>query len=178
MLKTAHADAERAENAAADAETFASKILNQAGGDPDKALKLFDQLSSNVTDPDQKRLGPQIRKAIRARRQINKPESALDKIISGDIDGGLNDFLCLSSAVPSLGFNAYPPSDFILRAAEEDGTFPGLHIYENRTTKMARAHPGRQTVPATLFFSVATIKGARFRHTLCPSRYSTRCESA
>jgi hypothetical protein len=79
------------ENAAADAESFASKILNQAGGDPDKALKLFDQLSSNVTDPDQKRLGPQIRKAIRARRQINKPESALDKIISGDIEGGLND---------------------------------------------------------------------------------------
>jgi hypothetical protein len=79
------------DNAAADAETFASKIMGQAGNDPDKALKLFDQLSTSVTDPDQKRLGPEIRKAIRARRQINKPESALDKIINGDIDGGLND---------------------------------------------------------------------------------------
>jgi hypothetical protein len=79
------------EQDAADAEQIASTILNAARGDPDKALKLFDQHSGKITDPDQRRLGPSIRKAIRARRQINKPQSALDKIISGDVEGGLND---------------------------------------------------------------------------------------
>ncbi len=79
------------EKDAAEAERLAGVIMNKANGDPDAALKLFDQHSSDVTDADQKRLGPAIRRAIRARRQINKPQSALDKIISGDIDGGLND---------------------------------------------------------------------------------------
>lgn len=79
------------EDDAADAEQIASTILNAAGGDPDKALKLFDQHSGKISDPDQRRLGPAIRKAIRARRQINKPQSALDKIISGDVEGGLTD---------------------------------------------------------------------------------------
>ncbi len=55
----------------ANAEGIASKILNEAKGDPDKALQLFDQHSPNITDPEQKRLGPEIRKAIRARKQIN-----------------------------------------------------------------------------------------------------------
>jgi hypothetical protein len=64
--------------------------MDAAGGDPDRALKLFDQQAPKVTDPTQLRLAPQIRSAIRARRQINKPQSALDKIISGDIEGGLN----------------------------------------------------------------------------------------
>jgi hypothetical protein len=76
---------------AADAEQIASTILNAAGGDPDKALRLFDQHAGKITDPDQRRLGPSVRKAIRARRQINKPQSALDKIISGDLEGGLQD---------------------------------------------------------------------------------------
>ncbi|MFY9560126.1 MAG: hypothetical protein WAQ52_07820 [Terriglobales bacterium] len=79
------------EQDAADAEQLASTILNAAGGDPDKALKLFDQHSGRITDPNQRRLGPSIRKAIRARRNINKPQSALDKIISGDLEGGLKD---------------------------------------------------------------------------------------
>jgi len=72
------------------AEAIASKILNNAGGDPDKALQLFDQHAPNITDPDEKRLGPAIRKAIRGRKQINKPPSAIDQIISGDVAGGLN----------------------------------------------------------------------------------------
>jgi hypothetical protein len=79
------------ERDAADAEQIASTILNAASGDPDKALKLFDQHSGKITDPDQRRLGPSVRKAIRARRQINRPQSALDKIISGDLEGGLHD---------------------------------------------------------------------------------------
>lgn len=58
----------------ANAEVIASKILNSAGGDPDKALQMFDQHSPNITDPEQKRLGPEIRKAIRARKQINRPD--------------------------------------------------------------------------------------------------------
>ena len=78
-------------NSAADAEQIASKILNQSGGDPDKALRTFDQLSGNITDDYQRQLGPQIRRAIRARRQINKPQTPLDKILSGDVEGGLND---------------------------------------------------------------------------------------
>jgi hypothetical protein len=45
---------------AADAEQISSTILNAAGGDPDKALKLFDQHSGKITDPDQRRLGPSI----------------------------------------------------------------------------------------------------------------------
>ena len=79
------------ENSAADAEQIASKILDQSNGDPDKALRTFDQLSGHITDAYEKQLGPQIRKAIRARRQINKPQSPLDKILSGDVEGGLND---------------------------------------------------------------------------------------
>jgi len=87
----AHGPKAGKENDAADAEQFASAILNEVGGDPDKALKYFDQKSPSITDSDQKRLGPAIRKAIRARRQINKPQNPLDKIISGDVEGGLND---------------------------------------------------------------------------------------
>ncbi len=77
-------------NDAASAEQIASKIVTTAGGDPDKALQLFDQGSGQITDPDQIRLGPEIRKAIRARRQINKPKSAIDRILEGDVDGGLS----------------------------------------------------------------------------------------
>ena len=79
------------QNDAASAEQIAGTILNAAGGDPDKALKLFDQKAGKITDQDQIRLGPDIRKAIRARRTINKPQNPLDKIISGDVEGGLND---------------------------------------------------------------------------------------
>ena len=76
---------------AANAEQIAGQILDSAGGDPDKALKFFDQQSGKITDPDQQRLGPSIRKAIRARKQINKPVSPIDRIINGDIEGGLGD---------------------------------------------------------------------------------------
>jgi hypothetical protein len=79
------------EQRGADAEQVASKILGAAGGDPDKTLKLFDQHSGSVTDPYQQRLGPAIRKAIRARRQINKAQSPIDRILSGDVEGGLNE---------------------------------------------------------------------------------------
>jgi hypothetical protein len=76
---------------AASAEQIASKILNNAGGDPDRAMRLFDERSGQVTDPEQRRLGPAIRKAIRARKRINKPQSAIDRILSGDIEGGLGE---------------------------------------------------------------------------------------
>jgi hypothetical protein len=75
---------------AASAEEIAAKIMNSSNGDPDKALSQFDQLSPNVTDPKQRRLGPLIRRAIRGRKRINKPVSPIDKILSGDIEGGLN----------------------------------------------------------------------------------------
>ena len=75
---------------AANAEAIAAKIMNSSSGDPDKALTQFDQLSPNVTDPQQRRLGPLIRRAIRGRKRINKPQSPIDKILSGDVEGGLN----------------------------------------------------------------------------------------
>ncbi len=75
---------------AASAEAIAAKIMNSSSGDPDKALTQFDQLSPNVTDPQQRRLGPLIRRAIRGRKRINKPQSPIDKILSGDVEGGLN----------------------------------------------------------------------------------------
>ena len=87
----AHGPKASKENDAAAAEQLAGTILNAAGGDPDKALKVFDQRSGSITDPEQIRLGPSILKAIRARRQINKPQNPIDKIISGDVEGGLND---------------------------------------------------------------------------------------
>jgi hypothetical protein len=77
-------------NDAANAEQIASQIMNSAGGDPDKALQLFDQKSGQVTDPQQQRLGPMIRKAIRGHKQINSGvDAAIDRIIGGDINGGL-----------------------------------------------------------------------------------------
>jgi hypothetical protein len=75
---------------AASAEEIAAKIMNSSSGDPDRALSQFDQLSPNVTDPQQRRLGPLIRRAIRGRKRINKPQSPIDKILSGDVEGGLN----------------------------------------------------------------------------------------
>jgi len=62
------------QNDKANAETVASRFLNVAKGDPDKALQLFDQHSARITDPEEKRLGPMIRQAIRARKQINRPD--------------------------------------------------------------------------------------------------------
>jgi predicted lipid-binding transport protein (Tim44 family) len=67
---------------AADAEAIASKIMNSSNGDPDKALTLFDQHSPSVTDPKQRKLGPLIRKALRGRKQINKPVSELDRLLA------------------------------------------------------------------------------------------------
>jgi hypothetical protein len=70
---------------AASAEEIAAKIMNSSNGDPDKALSQFDQLSPNVTDPQQRRLGPLIRRAIRGRKRINpipKPLSELDKLLA------------------------------------------------------------------------------------------------
>jgi hypothetical protein len=59
--------------------------MNSSNGDPDKALSQFDQLSPNVTDPQQRRLGPLIRRALRGRKRINpvpKPQSELDKLLA------------------------------------------------------------------------------------------------
>jgi hypothetical protein len=70
---------------AASAEEIAAKIMNKSNGDPDAALAQFDQLSPNVTDPQQRRLGPLIRRAIRGRKRINpvpKPQSELDKLLA------------------------------------------------------------------------------------------------
>jgi hypothetical protein len=70
---------------AASAEEIAAKIMNSSNGDPDKALTQFDQLSPNVTDPQQRRLGPLIRRALRGRKRINpvpKPQSELDKLLA------------------------------------------------------------------------------------------------
>jgi hypothetical protein len=70
---------------AANAEAIAAKIMNKSNGDPDKALTQFDQLSPNVTDPQQRRLGPLIRRALRGRKRINpvpKPLSELDKLLA------------------------------------------------------------------------------------------------
>jgi len=78
------------EQDAADAEVIASGILNKVGGDPDKALQFFDQNSPQIKDPNQRRIGPLIRDAIRARHRINKPENPIDQIIRGDVQGGLS----------------------------------------------------------------------------------------
>ena len=75
---------------AANAEQIAAMIMNKSNGDPDAALTQFDQLSPHVEDPQQRRLGPLIRRAIRGRKRINKPQSPIDKILSGDVEGGLN----------------------------------------------------------------------------------------
>ena len=80
-------------NDAASAESYAAQLMNRNGGDPDKALAEFDKLAPQVTDPKQQHLGPIIRKALRGRKRINpapKPQSFIDKILSGDVEGGLN----------------------------------------------------------------------------------------
>jgi len=80
-------------NDAASAESYAAQLMNRNGGDPDKALAEFDKLAPRVTDPKQQHLGPIIRKALRGRKRINpapKPQSFIDKILSGDVEGGLN----------------------------------------------------------------------------------------
>ncbi len=53
----------------------------------------------------------------------------------------LASFLCLSGAVPSLGFKACRPPEYILRTAEEMARFR-VYIYENRTTPVREARIG------------------------------------
>jgi hypothetical protein len=63
---------------AGDAEAKAANILNRAGGDPDKALTIFDKAAPLVTDPKEKRQLKAIREAIRGRKRVN---SGMDAIL-------------------------------------------------------------------------------------------------
>lgn len=74
---------------AGDAEGIAAQMLNRANGDPDAALRLFDQAAPRVDDPYQKKLGPMIRKSIQSHRRIQKPVSPIDKIVNDAIQGAI-----------------------------------------------------------------------------------------